>query len=164
MLWIATVVLDVATFLTALIAAYYWYESSVVPVQEFEPPIASVSDNPAVHILNTDVNLYGIRSALNRSGFIAKFWEKPLRPLEIRNCRIRSGSEAKQPGDEESLADCISFCQPSHSALSDHVHRFDSSYRPLRALKRAITFGQPHSFLHSPVVLFDYIVEILTLA
>jgi hypothetical protein len=28
-------------------------------------------------------------------GFIAKFGEKPLRPLEIRKCRIRSGSKAK---------------------------------------------------------------------
>jgi hypothetical protein len=32
-----------------------------------------------------------------------------------------SGSEAEQPGDEESLANGIFFCQPPHSAFPNHV-------------------------------------------
>jgi hypothetical protein len=96
--------------------------------------------------------------------FRCEVLEKPFRPLQSPNCRIRLSSEAEQPGDEESLADCISFCQPSHSALPDHVHRFDSLYRPPRALKGALAFGQPDSFLHGAVILFDHIIEILALA
>jgi hypothetical protein len=36
--------------------------------------------------------------------------------------------------------------------------------RPPSALKRAVAFGQPNSFLHGPMVLFDYVVEIFALA
>jgi hypothetical protein len=35
------------------------------------------------------------QAEIRNKGFIAKFGEKPLRPLEIRKCRIRSGSKAK---------------------------------------------------------------------
>ena len=38
--------------------------------------------------------------------------------------------DAEQPCDKESLADRVSFCQPSHSALPDHVHRFNPLDRP----------------------------------
>jgi hypothetical protein len=74
------------------------------------------------------------------------------------------GSKTEQPADEESLADRIPFCHPSHSTFPDHVYCFDSLQRPPRALKGTIALGQPNSFLYCPVVLFDYIVEIFALA
>jgi hypothetical protein len=43
--------------------------------------------------------------------------------------------EGEQLGDEMCLADRILFCQPSHSALPNHLHRFDSLQRPPRAPK-----------------------------
>jgi transposase len=45
---------------------------------------------------------------------------------KVLKSRIRLGSEAEQPSDEESLADRIPFCQPFHSTLPNHVHGFDS--------------------------------------
>ena len=74
------------------------------------------------------------------------------------------GSKTEQPANEESLADRIPFCHPSHSTLPDHVYCFDSLQRPPSALKRTIAFGQPNSFLYCPVVLFDHVIEILALA
>ena len=59
-------------------------------------------------------------------GSVAKFWRSDSGGCKVVNCRIRLGGEPEQPGDEESLADRISFCQPSHSALPNHVHRFNS--------------------------------------
>ena len=76
---------------------------------------------------------------------------------------IRLGGKAEQPGDEEGLANRISFRQPSHSALPNHVHGFDSLYGPPSGLKGAIALRQPNSFLDCPVILFDYIIEILAL-
>ena len=38
---------------------------------------------------------------------------------------------------------------------------FDALQRTPRALKRAITFGEPGTFLHGPVILFDHIVKYL---
>ena len=67
MFWIVTLALGIATLVTALIAARYCYKSSVVPVQECEAPIASIDDAPAQHVLTTDVNLIGVRAALNES-------------------------------------------------------------------------------------------------
>jgi hypothetical protein len=70
------------------------------------------------------------------------------------------GSKTEQLADEESLADHIPFCHPSHSTLPDHVHCFDSLQSPPRALEGTIALGQPNSFLYCSVLLFDYIVEI----
>src|SRR6266849_6396407 len=74
------------------------------------------------------------------------------------------GRESEQLADEVSLADRISFNQPSHSALPDHVHCLDSLQRPPRTLKGSIAFGQPNSFLNRPVVLFNHVIEIFALA
>ena len=52
--------------------------------------------------------------------------EKRFSGCKVVNCGIRLAGEPEQPGDEECLADRIPFCQPSHSALVNHVHRFDS--------------------------------------
>src|SRR5882762_8917528 len=74
------------------------------------------------------------------------------------------GSEAEQLADEVSLADRISFGQPPHSALPDHVHCLDTLQRPPGTLKRSIALGQPNSFFNRPVVLFNHVIEILALA
>jgi hypothetical protein len=50
-----------------------------------------------------------------------------------RECR--SDRESEQFADEVRLADRIAFGQPSHSALPDHVHCFDTLQRPPRTLK-----------------------------
>ena len=54
------------------------------------------------------------------------------------------GGESEQLADELRLADRISFGQPSHSALPDHVHGLDTLQRPPRTLKGSIAFGQPN--------------------
>lgn len=65
-------------------------------------------------------------SYIEKNGSVAKFLRSDSGGCRVVNCRIRLGGEPEQPGDEESLADRISFCQPSHSALANHVHRFNS--------------------------------------
>lgn len=65
---------------------------------------------------------------------------------------------AKQLGNKESLTKCITFDHPSDSALPDHIHRFDALQCPPRTLKRAVPFGEPDAFLHSPVILLHYII------
>ena len=77
---------------------------------------------------------------------------------------IQIGSKAEQATNEECLTDRIAFSQPSHSSLPDHVHCFDSLQSPPGTLERTVALGQPNSFLHCPVVLFDYIVEIFAMA
>src|SRR5437667_3390355 len=74
------------------------------------------------------------------------------------------GRESEQFADEVSLADRISFGQPSHSALPNHAHCLDSLQRPPRTLKGSITLSQPNSFFNRPVVLFNHVIEILALA
>ena len=63
---------------------------------------------------------------VNDGGSVAKFLRSDSDGCRVVNCQIRLGGEPEQPGDEESLADRISFCQPSHSAFANHVHRFNS--------------------------------------
>src|SRR6267143_6729178 len=79
-------------------------------------------------------------------------------------CESGLGGQSEQLADEVSLADRISFGQPPHSALPDHVHCLDSLQRSPRTLKRSIPLGQPNSFLNRPVVLFNHVIEILALA
>src|SRR3989442_806996 len=100
-----------------------------------------------------------------RNGFVAKFWEEAT---QASTCRLivnpELGRESEQLADKARLADCISFGQPSHSALPDHVHCLDTLQRPPRTLKGSIALGQPNSFLNRPVVLFNHVIEILALA
>jgi hypothetical protein len=68
-------------------------------------------------------------------GFIAKF-ALSTRPGECGlNQGLELSGEAKQLSDKGSLRDGIVLCYPSHSALSDHVHRFDSLQRSPRCPK-----------------------------
>src|SRR6266851_2560727 len=95
------------------------------------------------------------------SGFVAKFWEEATQASTRRLIvNPELGRESEQLADKVRLADCISFGQPSHSALPDHVHCLDSLQRPPRALKGSIALGQPNSFLNRPVVLFNHVIEI----
>jgi hypothetical protein len=71
------------------------------------------------------------------------------------------GRESEQLADKVRLADRISFGQPSHSALPDHVHCLDTLQRPPRALKRSIAFGQPDAFFNRSMILFNHVIEIL---
>ena len=57
-----------------------------------------------------------------------------------------------------SLTDRIAFGQPPDASLVDHVHRFDPLQRPPRALKRAVSFGEPHTLLHSSVILLNGLI------
>jgi len=72
MLWNAILVLGIATLITALMASYYWYKSSIVPVNEVERPKASVDDSPAAHILTADFNLEAVRYVLRESSRLNK--------------------------------------------------------------------------------------------
>ena len=71
------------------------------------------------------------------------------------------GSEPEHRVDEKRLADSISFGPPFYSSLPDHAHHLDSLQCPPRALKRAISLGQPYALLHRSMVLFDYIIQVL---
>src|SRR5262245_32761605 len=46
---------------------------------------------------------------------LRSFWRSDSCRWIVVNCRIRLNSEAEQPGDEETLAHRILFCQPPHS-------------------------------------------------
>src|SRR6202043_1900408 len=101
----------------------------------------------------------------NLNGFVAKFWEEATSGQGI-SVKRESGlrRESEQLADEVRLADRIFFGQPSHSPLPDHVHCLDTLQRPPRTPKGSIPLGQPNSFLHRPVVLFNDVIEILALA
>jgi hypothetical protein len=53
---------------------------------------------------------------------LRSFWRSDSCRCIVVNCRIGLSSEAEQPGDEETLAHRIPFCQPPHSALPNHVY------------------------------------------
>jgi hypothetical protein len=69
---IAYLACSVATALCALIAAWYWYLSSRPAPVTTDPPDASVSDNPELHILGTQVDLYSIQAALAEASRLNK--------------------------------------------------------------------------------------------
>jgi len=98
-------------------------------------------------------------------GFVAKFGGKANSSWsKVVKREIRLGRETEQLADELSLADRIPFNQPSHAALSDHVHGFDALQRPPRTLKGSIALGQPNSLFDCSVILFNHVIEILALA
>ena len=72
---------------------------------------------------------------------------------QYKSVKRESGlvGEAEQLADEVSLAGCISFGQPSHSTLPDHVHCLDTLQRPPRTLKGSIALGQPNSLFDCSV-------------
>jgi hypothetical protein len=56
-----------ATAVAAFIAATYWYLSSRPVPNPSERPVASISDNPAIHILETQVDIGNIHAALRQA-------------------------------------------------------------------------------------------------
>ncbi len=69
--------LGVGTLVTALIAAYYWYKSSVISAQEFAAPSEpSYDDDLSVQVILAEMNIGSIRLAMNES------------------CRLNSGQRA----------------------------------------------------------------------
>ena len=83
---------------------------------------------------------------------------------ENSNLESGLGRQSEQLASERRLAERISLGQPFHSALPDHVHCLDTLQCPPRTLKGSIALGQPNSFRHHPVVLFNHVIEILALA
>jgi len=55
---------SVLSALCAFAAAWYWYRSSRPSPDIPAPPEASIDDNPALHILDAQVNTYRIQAAL----------------------------------------------------------------------------------------------------
>ena len=52
-----TFIVGIASALTAWRAAALWRAASLIELPEFDPPIASMDDNPSLHILSTSVQL-----------------------------------------------------------------------------------------------------------
>ena len=69
---IAYIVASAATAVSALIAAAYWYLSSRPTPQLNNPPDASISDVPEIHILSAQVDIYAIEEALSEASRLNK--------------------------------------------------------------------------------------------
>ena len=61
-----------AAMVCAFFASYYWFRSSQPTPEETGTPDASISDNPELHILSAQVEMYGIRDALRESSVLNK--------------------------------------------------------------------------------------------
>ena len=69
---VAYIICSAATAICALIAAGYWYLSSrPTPVLNV-PPEASISDVPELHIMNAQVDVYGVQAALAEASRLNK--------------------------------------------------------------------------------------------
>ena len=69
---IAYILCSTATAACALIAARYWYASSRPTPESGDPPKASVSDVPELHIMNAQVGLYRVQAALAEASRLNK--------------------------------------------------------------------------------------------
>jgi hypothetical protein len=61
-----------AAAVSALVASIYWYLSSRPAPQFTESPTASISDNPELHILGAQVDIYSIQAALSEAALLNK--------------------------------------------------------------------------------------------
>ena len=52
---------------SALYAAKVWHDASMLEMPEFDPPVASMDDNPSLHILTTQVQLNAAQNAISWS-------------------------------------------------------------------------------------------------
>ena len=74
---VALVSSSLLSALCAFPAAWYWYLSSRPDAGILTPPDVSVDDNPALHILDAQVNAYKIQGAIleaSRLSKIAALW------------------------------------------------------------------------------------------
>lgn len=69
---IAYIICSAATAVCALIAASYWYHLSRPTPAISEPSSASASDAPELHILNAQVDVYGVQAALAEASRLNK--------------------------------------------------------------------------------------------
>jgi hypothetical protein len=69
---IAYIVCSIATAAFALIAAGYWYRSSRPTPALNEPPTASISDVPELHIMNAQADVYEVQAALAEASRLNK--------------------------------------------------------------------------------------------
>jgi len=69
----AFLVASALTAFCAFAAAWYWYLSSRPTPGITEPPNASIDDNPAIHILDAQVNTYRLQAALVEASRLNKF-------------------------------------------------------------------------------------------
>lgn len=69
---IAYIVCSIATATCALVAAGYWYLSSRPSPILNEPPVASISDVPALHIMNAQANVYEVQAVLAEASRLNK--------------------------------------------------------------------------------------------
>ncbi len=74
------------------------------------------------------------------------------------------GCKAEEFGDESGFCHHVFLRYRSNSSLADHVERFNAVEGSPRTVKRVVALGQPSTLFHGPVVLFDHVVEKLTLA
>jgi len=66
------IVCSAATAACALIAANYWYLSSRPTPAISDPPVASISDAPELHIMNAQSEVYGFQAALAEASRLNK--------------------------------------------------------------------------------------------
>lgn len=72
-----TLIFSLATCGCAVVAAIYWYLSSRQELVPIESTVASISDNPEAHIMDTQASVYALQIALNeasRLNKIASLW------------------------------------------------------------------------------------------
>lgn len=72
MLRIAYIVCSIATAACALVAAGYWYRSSLPTPILNEPPVASISDVAALHIMSAQADVYEVQAALAEASRLNK--------------------------------------------------------------------------------------------
>lgn len=71
-LQLASLICTAGTAVTAFVAAVFWYRSSRSAPETTPQPIASISDNPELHLLGTQVDVSGIRSVLYEAARLNK--------------------------------------------------------------------------------------------
>lgn len=69
---LAIALFSFATTVCAFGASYYWLRSSQPTPEEVPTPDASISVHPELHILTTQVEIYGIRDALKEASLLNK--------------------------------------------------------------------------------------------
>ena len=63
----------IATFISGLVAAYYWYRSSRPAPAESMEPMSSIEDDQTLHILSVRVDLDGLRTAMIETSRLNKY-------------------------------------------------------------------------------------------
>ena len=66
------IICSALTAICALVAAAYWYLSSRPTPKLSNPPNASISDVPELHILTAQVDVYAVQEALSEASLLNK--------------------------------------------------------------------------------------------